>query len=173
MHKTSWVMGILIASFALTFSYQIQKPNIIAAQPATGVTQGKTLPIFTANSLDRQSVQVGIPGKPYVLNFWATWCQPCQIEFPELNQFANAHSEIQFYAIDMQESSDEIRSFLNSNGYTLPVLLDTDGKIADTFRINAIPTTIVVDSQGVILYRKTGCVTASELENVLSGLEVP
>jgi predicted transcriptional regulator len=59
---------------------------------------------------------------------------------------------------------------MNQNKYTMNVLLDTNGEVAKTFHINAIPTTLVVDQQGTIKYRKSGPVTVAELEGVLNGL---
>ena len=166
MRKLIWIIGIVLFVFAIGPII-----NTLTVHAATGVTVGKTIPVFSASNLDGQNVQVGLPGKPYVLNFWATWCPPCRDEFPEINQFANQHAaDVQFYAIDLQESSGQVSEFLNRNGYNLPVLLDLDGSVARELRINAIPTTIVVDGQGVIRYRKTGGVTMSELENVVNGL---
>lgn len=175
MRKSFWIVGILVFTFVLSPSCDYEGNfhliNKVAAQTAIGVTVDKTISIFNASSLDGQSIEVGVPGKPYVLNFWATWCPPCRDEFPELNQFANAHiADIQFYAINIQESGEQVSGFLNSNGYALPVLLDIDGSITRNFRIRTVPTTIVVDSQGVIRYRKSGGVTVNELENVLNGL---
>ena len=147
---------------------------LLVAQPAsadTGVTVGKEMPAFSAIDLNGQTVQVAANGTPYVLNFWATWCPPCREEFPELNQFAASHAgTVQFYAIDLQESADTAGGFLRSNGYQLPVLLDLDGSIAATFKVRSIPTTLVVDGQGVIRFRKLGGVTAAELNDVLNSL---
>jgi len=171
VRKAFWIVGILVFMFVMNPSYGFHLINKVAAQPTIGVAVEQEMPIFNASTLYGQSIEVGVPGKPYVLNFWATWCPSCRDEFPELNQFATAHTaDIQFYAINIQESSEQVSDFLNSNGYTLPVLLDLDGSIARNFRIRAFPTTIVVDSQGVIRYRKAGGVTADELENVLNSL---
>lgn len=138
---------------------------------AVGVTAGKTAPVFTLNRLDGKTAQVGNLKKPYVLNFWATWCPPCREELPELDQFVRKHgNNIQFYAINLQESDEKVTTFLKQNGYQVPVLLDKSGTVAQTFRVTAIPTTIVVDSQGIIRYRKTGGITLSELESIMKGL---
>ncbi|WP_346353301.1 TlpA disulfide reductase family protein [Azotosporobacter soli] len=166
MCKSRWMTGLLLFTFLLGFAF-IDK----AAAEETGVTVGKSIPLFNASDLNGQSVQVGMPGKPYVLNFWATWCPPCREELPELNQFAKQYSaNVEFKAINIQESGDAVGAFLSNNGYDFPVLLDAEGNIARDFRIRSVPTTLVVDAQGVIRYRKTGTVTMAELENVLSGL---
>jgi DsbE subfamily thiol:disulfide oxidoreductase len=166
-------MSTLVFTLLFGTGYNVETGgySIHQAKAETGVSVGKEMPTFTANNLNGENVQVGGTGVPYVLNFWATWCPPCKAELPELNEFANAHTEdVQFYAINIEESENTITDFLQNNGYSLPVLLDADGSISQEFRVRAVPTTIVVDSQGVIRYRKTGGVTKEELENVLSTL---
>lgn len=173
VNKTIFIMSIWLFTFLFGAGYNFETGlcSINQAQAETGVSVGKEMPTFTANNLNGENVQVGGTGVPYVLNFWATWCPPCKAELPELNEFANAHTEdVQFYAINIEESANTITDFLQNNGYSLPVLLDADGSISQEFRVRAVPTTIVVDSQGVIRYRKTGGVTKEELENVLSNL---
>lgn len=173
VNKTIFIMSIWLFTFLFGAGYNFETGlcSINQAQAETGVSVGKEMPTFTANNLNGENVQVGGTGVPYVLNFWATWCPPCKAELPELNEFANAHTEdVQFFAINIEESANTITDFLQNNGYSLPVLLDADGSISQEFRVRAVPTTIVVDSQGVIRYRKTGGVTKEELENVLSNL---
>jgi len=173
VNKIIFIMSILVFTLLFGTGYNVETGDYLIRQAKadTGVSVGKEMPTFTANNLTGENVQVGGTGVPYVLNFWATWCPPCKAELPELNAFANAHTEdVQFYAINIEESENTITDFLQNNGYSLPVLLDADGSISQEFRVRAVPTTIVVDSQGVIRYRKTGGVTKEELENVLSNL---
>ena len=59
---------------------------------------------------------------------------------------------------------------IQNNGYNLPILLNSDGSIANQFRVRSLPTTIVVDAQGIIRYRKTGEVTKKELDDVIANL---
>ena len=63
-------------------------------------------------------------------------------------------------------------AFLQQNGYNLPVLFDVNGEVARTYRVTAIPTTLVMNAQGIIVFRKTGGVTLSELEETLKELQV-
>ena len=136
-----------------------------------GVAAGKKLPEFALTSLEGASVKVGSSPKVTIINFWATWCPPCREEMPELEKFSRLHGDqVDLYTINLQEPPAKVTAFLNQNQYTLKVLLDSDGQVAKIFRVNSIPTTIVADSKGIIKYRKSGPVTASELEGVLSGL---
>ncbi|HML89239.1 MAG TPA: TlpA disulfide reductase family protein [Methylomusa anaerophila] len=139
----------------------------------TGITVGKMMPQFSLMSLDGQRVTVAKSDQVIVLNFWATWCPPCREEMPELEQFYKRYgSTVQFYAINIQEPADKVAGFMKDNQYTFrtAVLLDGDGAVARTYRINAIPTSIVIDKAGIIRYRTAGTVTLAELEGVLKGL---
>ncbi len=136
-----------------------------------GVTPGKQFDGFTLTNLDGKPITVGSSGKVTVINFWATWCPPCREELPELNKFAKKYQQsLAFYAVDIQEDSDKVGEFITKNNYTMTTLLDNDGTVAKNFRISAIPTTIVIDKDGLIKFRKSGPVTMSELEEVIKGL---
>ncbi|HWR06954.1 TlpA disulfide reductase family protein [Sporomusa sp.] len=172
---------IILAVTVITMTIAI---GFVAMQPAnlpktetnkpsadSGVTVGKMLPGFTLSALDGKPTKVTPAGQIIVLNFWETWCPPCREEMPELAKFAQKYgSNVSFYLINIQESNTKVAEFLTQNKYTMNVLLDTNGEVAKTFHINAIPTTLVVDQQGTIKYRKSGPVTVAELEGVLNGL---
>lgn len=173
-----WVIALIIVAAVAGGWYffagekQQQSPaEKEQAQSETGVTVGKMAPSFALESLDGKTVQVGAPGKPYVLNFWASWCPPCREEMPGLSEFAGKYgSQVQLYGINLQEPTDKVTAFLQQNHYNIPVLLDKSGNVAQSFRVSAIPTTLVVDSKGVIRYRKTGGVTLNDLESMIKGL---
>ncbi|HWR38095.1 MAG TPA: TlpA disulfide reductase family protein [Patescibacteria group bacterium] len=149
----------------------VNKTEPPAVKTETGVTTGKALAVFSLASLNGGKVTVAAAGKPLVINFWATWCPPCREEMPELNRFAAAHKEkVDFWAVNIQEPVSKVSDFMQQNQYTIPVLTDLDGEVAKSFRVTAIPTTVVVDRNGVIRHRKAGAVTASELEAVLKDL---
>jgi thiol-disulfide isomerase/thioredoxin len=142
-------------------------------QPEIGARVGDIAPTFALNGLDDKKVTVGGPGKLYVMNFWASWCPPCRAEFPELVRFFQKYQgKVSFYSINLQESKEKVDGFLKQNGYKLPVLLDQTGSVAQTFRVAAIPTTIVVDDKGIIRYRQSGAITLVELETIIKGLQV-
>lgn len=178
MKKGFWVPVLLIAAVAVGAFFMIQETTggasqQVTAKTETGVTVGKAAPIFTLNSLEGKPVEVGHLKKAYVINFWATWCPPCRAELPELNRFAKKHeTQVGFYAVNIQEPQEKVAGFLQQNGYNLPVLFDVNGEVARTYRVTAIPTTLVMSAQGIIVFRKTGGVTLSELEETLKELQV-
>jgi len=174
MRKRFWIIALVVMAIAagawVAAGTKTQKP---AENPVAeaGVTVGKMAPRFTLKDLAEKPVAVGSVGKVTVLNFWATWCPPCREEMPQLQKFAQAlPPDVVFYAVNIQESAAKAGAFLEQNHYSMPVLLDSDGAVASTFRINAVPTTVIVDKTGKIRFRKSGGVTQIELENAVKGL---
>ena len=142
----------------------------VAKKAESGVLPGDKAVELSLQDLQGQLVNINgsQDHRIYVLNFWATWCPPCQGEMPELNEFAQEHKdEMTFYAVNIQEPASKVFDFLREHDYRMPVLLDGEGKNAETYRVQGIPTTIIIDNEGVIQYRKTGAVTKAELEEKL------
>ncbi len=148
-----------------------------AAEPATqvssqtGITVGKTAPQFSLKDTDGNTVQINAAKtkQVFVINFWATWCPPCREEMPELEKFYKTYGDkVEFFGIDEQEPADKVNTFIHDNAYTYPILLDTSGEIGQLFKVRAIPTTVIIDKNGTIVYRKSGGVTADELKNALA-----
>lgn len=164
----AWCIVMVVVSGYLLWGKSNPQGGVVSTNE--GETQ-ETLPsgsaIFQLVDLNGRTIPVG--GRMTVVNFWATWCPPCREELPELVRFAEyaAVKGIPFYAVDIQEKSQDVRAFLNSKGYRLPVLLDSSGQVARQYRVSAIPTTIVLDAKGGVLFKKTGTTTFAELKAVV------
>ena len=152
----------LVAVFALVF--MISASNAFAAK---GVMKGSEFTTINVTNMQNEGFQLGHQGYPMVINFWATWCPPCRGEMPELQKFGERNPGVELYLVSLQESPETIRGFLKSNGLNLKPVIDPTGAAAELYRVTAIPTTIVVNEDGIIIYRKVGAVTAEELEKVL------
>lgn len=97
-------------------------------------------------------------GKTIFLNFWATWCGPCRNEMPEIQKIyeetqQEEDSDLVILGIaapgfGQEGSQEEIEAFLEENGYTYPVLMDTTGEVFMQYGISAYPTTFMVDKDG-------------------------
>ncbi|EKU72036.1 TlpA disulfide reductase family protein [Selenomonas sp. F0473] len=132
---------------------------------------GETAPTFTLKNLAGEDVAVEAKGKPYVINFWATWCPPCQAEIPDIAAFYASHRDsVDFYAVNLQEEVQPVKGFLADRKADIPVLLDTKGTAAALYGVRAIPTTVVVNAEGKVVYRRTGGVTKEQLEDVVNHL---
>ena len=174
--------ALFVAVFALSMiagcggNETPDKSTTASAQPATEQGKGSGLrgeaaPKFTLKNRAGEDVAVEAKGKPYIINFWATWCPPCQAEIPDLAAFHAAHKDaVDFYAVNLQEDAAPVEKFMGERKADLPVVLDTKGTAATLYGVRAIPTTVVVDKEGKVAYRKTGGVTKEELEDVIGKL---
>lgn len=136
-----------------------------------GAAVGRAMPDFTLHALDGQPVLVAPSGKVMILNFWAIRCEPCRDEMPDLNRFFQKYGEqVVFYAVNLQEPAEVVNNFMYRNGYSIPTLLDSTGEIGDLFAVRFIPTTVVVDRNGVIQVHRVGGLTMEELESIVNNL---
>lgn len=116
-------------------------------------------------------------GKVVFLNFWATWCPPCREEMPYIQEIYEETMEdddtdlvILSVAAPNQgrETSEKgIRSFLDENGYTYPVLMDYDGEVSDAYYIRSYPTTFMIDTRGNIYGYVPGAMTKEIMEEII------
>ena len=125
----------------------------------SGARVGEPAPNFQLEDLDGQSISISdLQGKPVLLNFWATWCSPCRAEMPYLQQIYEEWSGVglEVLAINIGESPSLVTEFLQSYNLSLPVLLDTGGKIATKYNIRYMPTTFFIDKDGTIQVKIIG-----------------
>jgi peroxiredoxin/predicted small secreted protein len=114
-----------------------------------------------------------LAGDVAVLNFWGSWCGPCRVETPEFQQvYADVKSEgVQFLGLNVKETSEQFAvAFVDRFGIEFPSLYDPRGEVALAFRgypANAIPSTIVLDTQGRVAAVYTGSVSKEDLRTVV------
>ena len=138
---------------------------------------GYQAPHFALTGLDNQSYKVGGKReKPVILNFWASWCGPCQMEAPALQKFQEKYGQqVDLYGINAtaNDSPDSAMEFVKKYKLTFPIPMDVAGSVSDRYRIMAFPTTFIVDRQGVIRKKIIGTVDAATLERELKQLLNP
>jgi len=104
---------------------------------------------------------------PVVLNFWATWCKPCRLEMPHLESIYKELKTrgVQFAAVSLDNPrwKDRVKAYIRKNGFTLPVYIDTKGKLARHFRVIAVPTTVVLGEDGNVVYQTRGYRPGAEI----------
>ena len=107
---------------------------------------------FTLPDLDKRTVSLAqFRGKPVILNFWATWCGPCNAEMPNLEKVYQQHKDdVVILAIDQGDTGDQVKGFSEIYHLNFPLILDQQMQVGDRYRVNALPTTVFVDKQGII-----------------------
>lgn len=114
-----------------------------------------------------------LSGKIVVLDFWATWCQPCREALPHFQRLYEQYKsseKVEFLAVDINTSGDSlknVRTFVKENGYSFPTALDTTD-VTDQFSITLIPTSVVIDSHGKIRFRTSGYLTPNEYDATIN-----
>lgn len=108
-------------------------------------------------------------GKPIVLNFWASWCGPCQMEMPDFNEkYQELGEEVQFLMINMTDGSRETvekaSAFIEEQGYGFPVFYDTEFDAANTYGASSLPTTFFIDAQGKVTAQAKGAIDGETLQ---------
>jgi thiol-disulfide isomerase/thioredoxin len=87
-----------------------------------------------------------------ILDFWATWCPPCRASLPHLGEvYAKLKGDgLKVYAVNVAEDKPTVQAFIEKTKLAVPVLLDTDGSVAQKFDANAIPETVLIGKDGKI-----------------------
>jgi len=129
--------------------------------PVEGTQVGDLAPDFQLQDLDGQTISLSdLRGKPVLLNFWATWCGPCVHEMPFIQEiyelWTGKSPSVMVLTVNVKESSSRVKEFMKSYGLSFPVLLDTKGSVAAKYNIRGIPTTFLIDKDGIVQGIKVG-----------------
>lgn len=97
-------------------------------------------------------------GKVVFLNFWATWCPPCREEMPSMQVLYDelADDGLEILAVNVLEDEATVSAFVEENGFTYPVMLDRQGRVAMRYAVRAYPTTYLLDRDGKVIAVRTG-----------------
>ena len=97
-------------------------------------------------------------GQVVVLNFWASWCEPCRAEMPSLELMAERHKgdRLQVLAVNFRETDGTIRRFLEQTDFSLPILRDADGAAARAWQVRIFPSTVVIGRDGRAAFTVVG-----------------
>jgi peroxiredoxin len=126
-------------------------PGGAAAAGEASALEGKPAPAFAIKNLEGKTVSLkDLKGKVVVLDMWATWCPPCRASLPHLDKLYEETKDkgVTIYAVNLQEDKDDIQNFIKQTNLKTPVLMDSDGAVAQAYKANAIPQTIVIGKDG-------------------------
>lgn len=153
-----WIsMGLVVASPTMkALGAQAEQPPPVQSQVAErhAVRVGDEAPNFRLRDLDGNLTSLSqFRGKVVLLNFWATWCGPCRVEMPAMEQLYRSFPRREFQILAVSTDSQGVavtRPFQRKIGLTFPILHDTDMEVGVTYGARSLPMTLMVDRQGVV-----------------------
>jgi len=141
-----------------------QQAQQATAQPPTEV--GNTMPPYKATMLDGKPFDLASEhGRVVFLNVWATWCGPCRAEIPELKKMHEKYGAKGFEVVGVsvdEGESQQVRDFVKENAINYPVALDAQARIANLVQTTVLPTSLVIDRNGKIVWRSIGAIDESD-----------
>jgi peroxiredoxin len=146
-------------------------PGGPTATSAPAPVVGAPAPDFTLKDLSGNDVALSNhKGHVVLINFWATWCGPCLVEMPAIERRYEALKDKGFVvlAVDDDEAITEVSAFTHELDLTFPVLLDPGAMVNDLYRVRGLPTSFVVDREGVIRQLHIGLMTEEQLDGYLA-----
>ena len=145
------VLAVVAAGLALILTSESVPPPLARGEPAPG---------FALPELDgeRERSLGGLRGKVVLVNFWATWCKPCEDEIPAMGRlYAALDGEpFEMLAISVDDESAPVRAFRDRLGIRFPILLDPDEVVSRRYQTTGYPETVLVDAQGRVVERYVG-----------------
>ncbi len=145
------ILFVLIAMSLLCFP--VLSCAIEGKTDNIGTQKGNIAPDISLYDLDGKAVKLSdFRGQVVMLNFWATWCGPCEAEMSSMEAIYKKYKDSGFVilAVDVGDSEVKVKRYVKEHNLTFPVLLDWSQAIAGDFAIIGFPTTFIIDQNGVI-----------------------
>ncbi len=163
--RTAWLAGILCAVVVALFITSAILANFVW----NGLEAGEIAPAFSGRDLNGNLVRLeDYAGKPVMVTFWSPYCSACLEELPVLQTIANdAQNEVTLVTIVSKLPAEEVKQFMQDQGYTYPVIVDEPGGIATDYEITGVPVSYFVNSDGTIDHTIIGADREGALGNNL------
>ncbi len=177
------LMGIMtLTGFMNGFTSYLSAASGGAGQQTQEQSDALPAPDFTlTDQYGNEHTLSDYHGKTVFLNFWATWCGPCQSEMPDIQALYEKYGENEDdlvvlgvanpksaeYPNANDVSEEEVIAFLNDHGYDFPVVMDLSGSVFAEYGISAFPTTFMIDSDGNVFGYASGALTPDMMESIV------
>ncbi|MFX3624732.1 MAG: thiol-disulfide oxidoreductase ResA [Ectobacillus sp.] len=156
---------LLVLTGALAFTlYQ----NFFADKEKVQI--GKKAPNFLVTDMNGEQLSLEqLKGKGVFLNFWGTWCKPCEEEMPYMNELYDTYKKkgVEIVALNADETEIAVKKFIEQYGLKFPVAIDKGQEILNTYGVGPLPTTFLIDKDGIVVKQITGTQTKEQIEGYL------
>jgi cytochrome c biogenesis protein CcmG/thiol:disulfide interchange protein DsbE len=150
-------------------------PRAGTLTPAPAPVVGAPAPDFSLpDPAGKTAALSALRGTAVVVNFWATWCDPCRTELPLLDRIAAEHAgALVVLGVEAGDPEADVRAFAaDLNLSALRILTDPAGRVRDLYLVRGLPTTFFVDGRGIVRRIKIGVLDSAEIESILKDLGV-
>ena len=154
--------------FALVLTLALLTSAALATQ-LSPATEGEEVSDFEVTLSDGSTFRLSDQrGKAVLVNLWATWCPPCVAEMPDLQKLSEDYADsLVVLGVNISDSAEDAAAFMEENGYTFPVVMDTTGEIFYYYGITAFPTTFMIGADGNVFGYVPGALTGDIMESIV------
>jgi cytochrome c biogenesis protein CcmG, thiol:disulfide interchange protein DsbE len=170
-HPVRWAM-VAVALFVLLPAVVVLGSRL--GKDATAVRSvlvGRSAPEFTLPNIDGGTIRsADLRGRPYVVNFWASWCVPCRREHPHLAEFHRRFgpSGVKVLGVIWGDTPENARRYRQELGGDWPIVTDPKDRAAVDFGVRGPPETFVVDEAGIVVAKFTGPLGRGQLDEAIT-----
>ena len=162
------ILSVLVAAVGYSLYANFTKDKV------QKVEIGHKAPDFALVDLNGQKHQLSdYEGQGVFLNFWGTFCKPCEEEFPYIdNQYKHFKDEgVQVLAVDVGETEFAVRRFVERHDLTFPVVIDQSEEVQTAYGINPLPITFLIDKDGTVVKSHTGQLTEEMVHDFMKQIQ--
>jgi peroxiredoxin len=178
------LISIVIAGFVKdnvdteeSFSNEQRGVDLVGLAADEGLNQGDTAPDFELTTLDGDKVRLSeLKGKKVIVNFWASWCNPCKAEMPHIQNYFEDFADddnVEILAVNLTSGDREktVKKFVQDYGLTFEVPMDVKGVVGKKYQVLTIPTSYMIDSKGRIQNEIVGPMDMKMIKDYVSNLD--
>ncbi|TRM12136.1 thiol-disulfide oxidoreductase ResA [Lentibacillus cibarius] len=165
------ILAVLVGAVVFALYNNFQGDN-------TTYEEGDKAPDFKLKQINKnnelETVQLSeLKGKGVMLNFWGTWCKPCEDEMPYMQKLYPEYKQkgIEIVAVSLDNTETVVDRFIDKYDLTFPIPHDTTEEVRDLYDIGPIPSTVFINPDGVIEERVLGALTLDKLEGYLQDIQ--
>ncbi|MFJ7825621.1 thiol-disulfide oxidoreductase ResA [Psychrobacillus sp. NPDC096623] len=141
------ILALMLVAIVFTIYTNVTKERTALIQV------GDDAPDFALVDMNGEKHQLSdYKGQGVFLNFWGTWCKPCEREFPLMDKQYQDYKDkgLEILAVNIGESDFAVQKFIDRKGLSFPVLIDNNKSVMETYKINPLPTTLLINPEGKI-----------------------